>query len=262
MINLLKRIIISLNYISQVNDSNNLYLIEFPKSGITWLTNILIELHCKSLGIKVKATYFNHELFIPDIHVSYKYNPPKLFNLCHFIKSHESYNPIYRHVIYIIRNPYSVMDSYYRYQTINDKYIGNISEFIRDKRYGIKKWATHVKGWLFEHNHYKLQIIRYEDLLKSPNETINRLLNNTGLNMDESIIAKACTNSSRENMKASANLYSDHCISRKYNFIGTGSSKSIFSSQDLDYIKKHTSSIIGNLYSNDELSQFLREMGK
>jgi hypothetical protein len=89
---------------------NDIYLVGYPKSGITWLQNLICS-----------AVYGTHSFYtpdsvvqqlIPDIYVRKYYR--RFRDACLF-KSHELPRPEYRRVIYILRDGRDVMISYQHY---------------------------------------------------------------------------------------------------------------------------------------------------
>ena len=48
-----------------IPSSADIYIVEFPKSGITWLSMLLA--YCTNESLRIKPSFFNLNLFIPDI---------------------------------------------------------------------------------------------------------------------------------------------------------------------------------------------------
>ena len=84
---------------------DNIYLVEFPKSGITWLSFILGNIELALAGRNDEfITFYNHQ-YIVDVH-QLRNTEINRFLKRTFIKSHSTYNPYYYYfVIYLIRNP-------------------------------------------------------------------------------------------------------------------------------------------------------------
>ena len=84
--------------------SSDLYIVEYPKSGITWFSSILASSCMSQAGIAIRPSYFNLEQFVCDIHVNRDIPDNVNFPYYRLIKSHAGYNPFYRHMIYLVRN--------------------------------------------------------------------------------------------------------------------------------------------------------------
>lgn len=189
---------------------NDVYIVEYPKSGITWLSNIIANLSLLESNRMEIANFCSGLLYIPDIHISrfigpMPYNSPPV----RFIKSHDSYNPYYNFVIYLARHPLHVMKSYYRHiSQRNTNYHVSFMDFIKDKKYGITKWKNHINNWLTgSHTSQRIYLIKYEDLLKNTYLSISELFDNYGWCYNEDNIIKAIKLSSIENMKKSETLF-------------------------------------------------------
>src|SRR6266566_2478113 len=87
------------------------FLVSFPRSGNTW-TRFLV---CNLVNPDDPVTFVGIESRIPEI-----YDVPdrilRRFPRPRIIKSHESFDPRYRKVIYIVRDPRDVAVSYYEFQ--------------------------------------------------------------------------------------------------------------------------------------------------
>lgn len=146
---------------------DDVFLVSYPRSGNTWARFLLGSL----LDPASPVTFANIESRIPEIY----------FNSDHamrtrprprILKSHECFQPHYRHVIYIVRDPRDVAISFYHHNVkagnIADDYpMGDfIPRFINaefDTKWG--SWSDHVRSWLFlRQGHPGFIFLRYEDM--------------------------------------------------------------------------------------------------
>ena len=75
----------------------------------------------------------------------------------------------------MLRNPYSVMQSYYRHETRRDAFDGSLESFIEDKQRGIESYKKHIESWIMNDiSPNRLHLVRYEDLRAHP---LTELLN-------------------------------------------------------------------------------------
>src|SRR5207253_5494584 len=90
---------------------DDVFLVSYPRSGNTWTRFLIGNL----LSINEPVNFANIESKIPEI-----YNNPnrKLRRLPRprIIKSHEVFDPRYKKVIYIVRDPRDVAVSYYHWK--------------------------------------------------------------------------------------------------------------------------------------------------
>lgn len=189
---------------------DDLYLVAFPKSGITWLSVLMANMHLKCSGLNVKASYYNIRDFVPDIHQTRALKTHILkFPGFRVIKSHSGYNPFYTKIIYLIRDPRDVMVSYYHFRKNLGLFDGNISDLIESGSFGINAWCRHVEGW-FERTRTSqfINFVRYEDLHADPKDVIKRLYKLFGFHLSEDIFDYAVKNSTFSEMRKTEEYYS------------------------------------------------------
>lgn len=225
---------------------DDVYLVEFPKSGITWLSTIIANINLLESKEKIQATYFNLHQYIPDIHTcsNLSYAPLWSFPRFRFIKSHDVYNQKYNFVIYIIRDPYRVMNSYYNFKLQLGDFNGTFEDFVKNPKYGIKAWLKHVDSWLSKGvTNQKIHLVKYEDLLTQPYEELKKIYNNLGLNVEDQNIKKSIDLSNMSNMKLYENVHKKHNPNyTKFKFIGTG--QNTFDINMTDKIKNYIDNYI------------------
>lgn len=228
--------------------NNDLYIVEFPKSGITWFTTILINSFLLQSNIKISATHYNLEQFVGDIHQSRDISDNNIFPYYRLIKSHDVYNPYYRHVVYLIRNPFSVMNSYYHFAVSKNMFKGSISEFVDHPRFGIQKWVKHVDSWINSEKEMKFHLVKYEDLHDNAFLVMKYLFINLGLEIDDTIIKSATEKSSFNNMKKDNANYRKFSPFRKYDFVRSGKKKSELDEKCKQLIKNRAMNILESIY--------------
>lgn len=232
-----------------LNSTNSdLYIVEFPKSGITWFTTILVNSFLLQSNIKIRATHYNLEQFIGDIHQSRNISENNIFPYYRLIKSHDIYNPYYRHVVYLIRNPFSVMNSYYLFTAYRNRFKGSFSEFIDHPKFGIQKWIEHVDSWINPKKEMKFHLVKYEDLHDNAFLVMKNLFINLGLGIDDAIVENAIEKSSFNNMKKDDNHYRNFSPYRKYDFVREGQKKSKIDEKCKKSIENRAKNILKKIY--------------
>jgi len=184
---------------------DDLFLVEFPKSGVTWLsflfanTNLLLS----SQGER-RATFFNINDFVPDIAVDREIGPPILPVPGHrVIKSHAVFNLAQKKVIYLVRDPRNVMPSYHKFLSGLGWAPGSLAQTVEHPRYGIGAWCDHVSGWLQKVPPYHVfTLVRYEDLIADTATELKSLYALQGFSLDDALAAKAVEWSSMKSMRA------------------------------------------------------------
>ena len=219
---------------------DDIYLVEYPKSGVTWLSTIIGNINLIESDQKQQITYFNLHQYIPDIHTSRELSEFPLWSFpnCRFIKSHDVYNHNYNFIIYIIRDPYRVMNSYYNFMKNLNSFNGDFDEFVLSKKFGIDAWLNHINSWLTKGvTNQKIHVIKYENLLNNPFNEIKILYKNLGLKVNDETIKKSISLGDISSMQSNEELHKNYNPNySNFNFVGEG--KKTFESNISEKIKK------------------------
>jgi hypothetical protein len=213
---------------SKYSLDSDIYISSFPKSGVTWFSFIIANIMLIESDIRVKATYYNIGQLIPSIGLfRNKINKSVWSNKIdiRFIKTHEIFNEKFFHSICLVRNPVSVMSSYYRYAVDRNIFSGTMEEFIKHDNLGVKAWNTHISSWLIAPLRYRKQFIKFEDLRTNTFNTISDLFNNLGIIISDESIVEAIKRSDISEMKKSETLYSAKDYTRNVSFVKEGDIK-------------------------------------
>jgi hypothetical protein len=185
--------------------SDDLYLVEFPKSGITWLCFLAANVNLLlSKDFDQQVTFFNLHGFIPDIHAS-RFLAPHRFAAPQFrmIKSHSRFNVDYLRTFYLVRDPRHVMVSYHIFLRQTGWFDGSLEEVVKHETFGIDAWHRHVSGWLNGVPASRsFALLRYEDLLADPGKELRAIYKLVGFELSDDIVAKAIERSSIERMRS------------------------------------------------------------
>lgn len=237
-----------LNFIGKFGlESNEYYIVSFPKSGNTWMRIILSNI----LSIEKGSHIFLKEIqsFVPDSHIPSQIDDAgksgSVFNglKFKFVKSHNSYSDFFKgkNIIYIVRDGRDVLNSYYHYLNARrEEKVKMLDLITQSNQFGFGSWNTHIKSW---HNgvHGKFIQLRYEDLLKDTENEMKKLLKFIDFEVSEDVLKLAIENStfkklsSLENKKGIA--YNDKLKDKSSKFFRKGTSgdwKTSFSHEDLE----------------------------
>ena len=232
---------------------DDVWIVEYPKSGATWLSFLMANVNTRISAANTEINFFNINDFVPDVHALRCINEDSKVSFPGFrlIKSHSNYNPFYFKVIYLVRNPRSVMVSYYRFLSSLQKYSGSVSSLIRDKRHGIDAWVKHVSGWINEASIDKrIYFIRYEDLLDDTAVSVSNLYRHLGLVVPGEVVREAVNASSKDRMTELEEKWKkgDIRYSQKFKdfvFVGGANHRvSDLSAMDIEYIDKSAAEIM------------------
>jgi len=217
---------------------DDIYIVEFPKSGITWLQHILGNIELGLADKKESITFYNHHKYMPDVHQLRGMHVHRVLERT-FIKSHAEYNPYYYFVIYLVRNPFDVMVSYYNFMCSHG-YKNSFNDFVRSESYGVLNWKAHLKSWNYKKViAQRIHFIRYEDLIENPFKEVLNLYVNLGVEISEKAIEKAIEKSCLANMSKSESHYKVYNPNYNMSFVGKSGKKrrsDIMTKEIEDYI--------------------------
>lgn len=184
--------------------ADDTFLVSFPKSGNTW-TRFLV---CNLINPDEPVTFAALESRIPEI-----YDVPdrvlRRFVRPRIIKSHEAFDPRYKKVIYIVRDPRDVAVSYYEFQlkrrvisdacTIEDFMPIFLESGIEPK---LGSWGDHVLSWLAtRQGRSNFLLLRYEDMKQRTQEEATRIAEFLGFDSSSERVARAVELSSFDRMR-------------------------------------------------------------
>src|SRR6267142_309339 len=157
---------------------DDVFVVSYPRSGNTWTRFLIGNL----INPDVPLTFSNVESRIPEIY----FNPDHKMRALprpRVLKSHESFQPHYPRVIYLVRDPRDVAVSYYhhamKWGNVPDDYPMEdfIPRFMRpdfDVKWG--SWEDNVLSWLrMRDGNANFLLLRYEDMKKNTVAELERV---------------------------------------------------------------------------------------
>ncbi|NXH11323.1 ST1D1 Sulfotransferase, partial [Bucco capensis] len=195
---------------------DDLIVATYPKSGTTWLSEILDMIYqdgdqekCQRDAIYNRVPFL--ELKAPGefcgVELLEKSPSPRL------VKTHlpvhllpTSFQKKNCKVIYMARNPKDVVISYYYFYQMAKLHPdpGTLSEFLEDFMAGkvaYGSWYKHVRGWWEKKNEKQLLYLFYEDMKKNPRQEVQKILRFLGKEMTEETVTKILHHTSFQQMK-------------------------------------------------------------
>ena len=179
------------------------FLVSYPKSGNTWARFLLANL----IYSQEEVSFSNLESRIPDV---YKDTQKELRRVPRprILKSHEYFDPRYKKVIYIVRDPRDVVVSYYHFHLkkgiIPDGYPLDqyVARFIAGEVDAYGSWRENVASWLgTRYGMGNFLLLRYEDMLEQTAHELAKMAAFLGFERSLEEIAKAVSLSSADRMR-------------------------------------------------------------
>ncbi|MBV9572632.1 MAG: sulfotransferase domain-containing protein [Acidobacteriales bacterium] len=179
------------------------FIASYPKSGNTWTRFLVANL----IRPQQPVTFLNIHEIVPDPDSqsrNFLRNCPRP----RVIKSHYPFDPRYKRVISIVRDPRDVALSQYHFQikralvradcTIEDY----VRQFVTGHTCDYGSWGQNVGSWLIaRYNSPGFLLLRYEDLIAHPEEGLGKMAELLGLTPDRSALERAVALSSADNMR-------------------------------------------------------------
>jgi len=180
------------------------FLVSFPRSGNTW-TRFLV---CNLINPEHPVNFAELESRIPEIYFVpdrelRKFPRPRV------IKSHECFDPRYRKIIYIVRDPRDVLISYYEFQLKRrviteecslEEFLPRFLESAVEPKIG--SWRDHVVSWVATRGGHKdFLLLRYEEMLSNTQQEATKIASFLGLDSNSERIARAVELSSADRMR-------------------------------------------------------------
>jgi len=198
---------------------DDVFLTSYPRSGNTWTRFLVGNL----VHIEEEVTFLNVERLVPDM---YKHSDHYLRNLPRprFLKSHEVFDPRYKRVIYIVRDPRDVAISQYHWEmkqkSVKDGY--PIEDFIPRWIEGIywarlANWGDHVNSWLStRQGRDSFVTVRYEDLIANPLPELAKVAKMLGIEASHERLTRAVELSSVDRMRQLESTQGDKWVQTRY----------------------------------------------
>jgi hypothetical protein len=182
---------------------DDVFLLSYPKSGNTWTRFLVANL----VYPEKRPDFANLNIVIPDPEALSKRTLAKLPRP-RILKSHQYFDPRYKRIIYIVRDPRDVVLSQYYFHIkrtlIDDAY--PVEQFV--KRFVVGEtsiygsWGENVSGWLAtRYNTPDFLLLRYEDMIADTKRELAKIAGFLEIDVDGERIANAVEQSSAERMR-------------------------------------------------------------
>jgi sulfotransferase family protein len=180
------------------------FLVSFPRSGNTW-TRFLV---CNLINPDDPVNFAQLESRIPEIYDVTDRNL-RAFPRPRIIKSHECFDPRYKKIVYIVRDPRDVLISYYEFQLKRrviseecslEEFVPRFMESEIEPKTG--SWRDHVVSWTATRGGQRnFLLLRYEDMIADTQKESTKIASFLGLDSSPERIARAVALSSAGRMR-------------------------------------------------------------
>jgi len=179
------------------------FIVSYPKSGNTWTRFLVASL----IHNEEPMTFLKADKVIPSIDTQsrrYFKNLPRP----RVIKSHFPFDPTYKRVIYIVRDPKDVAVSQYHYQ-IKRKVLQDghpidewIVRYVAGETCPYGSWGENVGSWLAARRHDPgLLLLRYEDMIRQTDAELIKIARFLGIDPTPERIQWAVSQSTADRMR-------------------------------------------------------------
>ena len=192
------------------------FIASYPRSGNTWTRFLIANL----MHPEQPVTFANIETLIPDA-TALSSRALKRVPRPRLIKTHEYFEPRYRRVIYLVRDPRDVVVSLYnfrrKYRSVDDSY--PIERYVAERFLPGDldvSWGEHVGSWLGTRmNQPGFLLVRYEDLLQDPSRELCRLASFLGIAAGTEALTQAIERSSANRLRQLERVEHEAWVSTK-----------------------------------------------
>ena len=183
------------------------FLVSYPRSGSTWTRFLIGNL----LSTTEPITFANVEARCPSIYIC---SDRELRQVARprLLTSHEPFDPSYKTIIYVVRDPRDVAVSFYHYSIKNRHIPDNysldsfVSRFVSVEidpmydRWG--SWADNVLSWAsMRQGHAGFLLLRYEDMVEAPERELAKVASLLQVEVTPERLSRAVELSSADRMR-------------------------------------------------------------
>jgi hypothetical protein len=183
------------------------FLVSYPRSGSTWTRFLIGNL----LSTTEVVTFANIESHMPSIYICTD-RQLRAVPRPRMLTSHEAFDPAYKTIIYVVRDPRDVAVSFYHY-SIKNRHIPDtfpldqfVSRYVAVEvgplydRWG--SWADNVMSWVaMRQGREGFLLLRYEDMVENPERELFKVATLLKIDASPERLARAADLSSADRMR-------------------------------------------------------------
>jgi hypothetical protein len=183
---------------------DDVFIVSYPKSGNTWTKFLIGNLVSPDRPVDFSSI----ESIIPNIYM-HSDQDLQAVKRPRLLKSHEYFDPRYKKIIFIVRDPRDVAVSYYHYhlklRLLDTSYPIDrfVSRFITGELDLYGSWGEHTTSWLSTKKPGDtFLMLRYEDMLSNTVHELHKIASFLNIEVNQQEIERAVERSSAENMRS------------------------------------------------------------
>lgn len=233
---------------------NDILLVSYPKTGNTWLRfflcNYILLLQGKNQA--VDFAFLNEKM--PEVGYNLMGSGNFFGIYPRLVKTHKKFIPPFskKKSVYIIRDPFSTVKSYFAYNKGMQKPFSDVDTFsdFAVSENGIKAYLEHHKSW----KRYIGCLVKFESLRDNPHESFRKIVEYIGLPYKADLVDIAIERSDKKAIKKldkdSPNIGHKEKFKSNYVFAGNNASKmqSKLSQKDIEFWNEQLRTFSFDLY--------------
>jgi len=198
---------------------DDVFLTSYPRSGNTWMRFLVGNLVHQNSPV----TFLNLESLLPDMYI---HSDREMRNMARprVIKSHECFDPRYKRIVYIVRDPRDVAVSNYYWELKKGSFPDGfpMQDFVprwinADYWPRLGSWGDHVTSWLTtRRNRPDFVLLRYEDLMLDARRELARVAHLLNIDPTPDRLGRAIELSSADRMRKLENKEGGKWLQTKY----------------------------------------------
>jgi hypothetical protein len=182
---------------------DDIFIVSYPKSGNTWTRFLIGNLvHPES-----PADFSNINTIIPDPEALSKRRLARMPRP-RIIKSHQYFDPRYRKIIYVVRDPRDVALSQYHFHrkrkllTDDSPLDAFVTRFVAGVTSIYGSWGENVASWVATREHDEdFLLLRYEDMMDNTVRELSRVASFLAMDVTTDDLRLAAERSSSDQMR-------------------------------------------------------------
>jgi len=228
---------------------DDVYLASFPRSGNTWMRNLLSDIFLQISGYQTSTVLpIHHDFIVPDI---YKHDlrkiDPRIKLPFRTLKTHERYDRRTRRTIYLFRQPEDTLCSYYYFHRRFEEDWYQNGALIKLDEFCIAHadtWRENVESYIAgkEAQSDRILMVSYETLHRRPEDILAAIAKYLGLAADKDMISRAVENHRFEKHHPPESSR-EKIPERSYSKGKIGAAKEQLRSETLAFIREKTKAV-------------------
>jgi Sulfotransferase domain len=182
----------------------DVFLTSYPRSGNTWMRFLVGNLVHQNEPV----TFLNLERLLPDMYL-HSDREMRAMSRPRVLKSHECFDPRYKRIVYIVRDPRDVAVSNYFWELKKGSFPDGfpMEKFVPlwiAAQYWprLGNWGDHVASWLStRRGHAEFVLLRYEDLMAQPEAELAKVASLLEIDPTPERLGRAVELSSADRMR-------------------------------------------------------------